>query len=56
LQKSQLEALMNNGEGKNNMAANEQRLKVLDLQIEKAEVLLRLLNKLWKTYGLGVQT
>lgn len=36
LQRTQLEALMNNGEGKNNMAANELRLKVLDLQIEKA--------------------
>lgn len=41
LQKSQLEALMNNGEGKNNMAANEQRLKVLELQIEKAEASLK---------------
>ena len=38
LQRAQLEALMNNGEGKNNMAANEQRLKVLDLQIKKAEL------------------
>ena len=38
LQRAQLEALMNNGEGKNNMAANEQRLAILDLQIQKAKL------------------
>jgi hypothetical protein len=38
LQRAQLEALMNNGEGKNNMSANEQRLRVLDLQIQKAQL------------------
>jgi len=41
LQKAQLEALMNNGEGKNNMAANEMRLKILEKQLEKAEAQLK---------------
>ena len=45
LQRAQLEALMNNGEGKNNMAANEARLKVLDLQIEKAELANKAIEK-----------
>lgn len=45
LQRAQLEALMNNGEGKNNMAANEQRLKVLELQIEKAELANKAIDK-----------
>jgi len=48
LQRAQLEALMNNGEGKNNMAANEQRLKVLDLQIEKAQKSLEIAEQVYK--------
>lgn len=42
LQKAQLEALMYNGEGKNNMAANEQRLKVLEEQNKIAETRARI--------------
>jgi len=45
LQRKQLEALMNNGEGKNNMAANEQRLAILDLQIQKAELANKAIEK-----------
>jgi hypothetical protein len=45
LQRKQLEALMNNGEGKNNMAANEQRLAILDLQIQKAELANKAIDK-----------
>lgn len=45
LQKAQLEALMNNGEGKNNMAANEQRLNILDLQIKRAELANKAIEK-----------
>ena len=48
LQKAQLEALMNNGEGKNNMAANEQRLKVLEIQLEKAQKSLEIAEQVYK--------
>ena len=45
LQRAQLEALMNNGEGKNNMAANEQRLKLLEKQNEVAELRARIVEQ-----------
>jgi hypothetical protein len=48
LQKAQLEALMNNGEGKNNMAANEQRLKVLEKQVEAAEIREKIAEQVYK--------
>jgi len=48
LQKAQLEALMNNGEGKNNMAANEQRLKVLEKQVEAAAMREKIAKQVYK--------
>jgi len=45
LQRAQLEALMNNGEGKNNMAANEQRLKLLEKQNEVAELRVKIVEQ-----------